>query len=588
MSGASTERLRALFGGAPPRRPEVLDSVDMRRITDLPVLDWSTNADPVFVENLNRWLRKPGGTQMLRHIQAAALLYCHDFHGLIANIVVGGGKTLITYLAPKVMDCPRPVLLTRASLVEKTHRDFAEYAQHWEGPSEPITVLSYEEMGREGQAKLLEELQPGILMADEAHYLKNRSAGVTKRVERYLKPRLFQADRVPFLCLSGTLIDISLRDLWHLALWSMPAWCPLPLHRNEVEDWADAIDPDVDDYTRVGPGALLKLATHMGLPPTSEETYPPTRKQAALKRARAGFGARFASAPGVIVSQDISLRASLEVTLQRWYPCDKTEAALKHLRETWETPTGELLSEAVDVWRHAREIVCGFTYYWDPPAPEMWLELRRQWYAFVRHTLRYNKRLLDTPGQIETAVREGHYPGEPAAIYERWKNIEPTFKPRNVARWHSDWMLQGCRHWLKHNTRGVVWSEHRVFGEALARFAEVPFFHRQGLDASGTYIEDVPGTPCVASFKANKEGRNLQYGWHRCLYPSISPSATGLEQSLGRFHREGQSEDTVYATIVLACAEQRKAFDQMLNRAESKHTTMQPQKIVYADKVWAA
>lgn len=587
MNQPSAEKLRGLFGGAPPRRrAEIMFSTDVRRIMDLPVLDWEANADPTFIRNLTNWLKLAGGAQELRPIQAAALMYLHDFHGLIGNIVVGGGKTLVTYLAPLVMEAKRPVLLTRGSLIDKTLREFDQYSRHWHRPP-TIHVLGYEEMGREDRAKKLEELNPDLVMGDEAHYLKNLGAGVTKRVRRYLEPRLFTADRVPFACMSGTLIDVTLKDLWHLALWAMPGWCPLPLQKNEIDEWSDALDPDVNEYTRVGPGALLQLASHMGVMPELEELFPLTRKEAQLKRAREGFRKRFATCPGVIVSRDTSLRASLQITLQKWYPCEKTEAALKRLRDTWETPTGELLSEAVDVWRHAREIICGFTYHWDPPAPELWLELRSQWYQFVRHTLRYNKRQLDTPGQVESAVKAGQYPGEPYDIYLRWKTIEPTFKPRTVAHWHSDWMLQGAKQWLKANPKGLVWAEHQVFGEALSRYAGVPFFHRQGLDAAGTYIENVPGIPCVVSIKANKEGRNLQHGWNRCLYVSMSPSSTAIEQSLGRFHREGQLEDTVFATIVIACEEQQKSFDKAMNRAISKHTMMQPQKLVYADTVYA-
>lgn len=73
------------------------------------------------------------------------------YGGLFGPIPVGEGKTLISLLAPYLLQAQRPVLLLPAMLVEKTHRERAELSKHWHIPLN-IRLISIESLGRVNSA----------------------------------------------------------------------------------------------------------------------------------------------------------------------------------------------------------------------------------------------------------------------------------------------------------------------------------------------------------------------------------------------------------------------------------------------------
>ncbi len=85
---------------------------------------------------------------------------------------------------------------------------------------------------------------------------------------------------------------------------------------------------------------------------------------------------------------------------------------------------------------------------------------------------------------------------------------------------------------------------------------------------------------------AGYRGFNLQYKWHRNLVLNSPPVGKHYEQFIGRTHRRGQKESTVYVTMLHAVEEQREGFRQA--RADAlynQQTTGQPQKLCFADYV---
>jgi hypothetical protein len=122
----------------------------------------------------------------LRRIQAIAIHDIGTYGGLFAPIGVGEGKTLITLLAPYVLEAERPLLILPASLIKKTDRARVQLSRHWLIP-ENLQTISYEMLGRVQSAAFLEKYQPDLIIADEVHKLKNKRAAVTRRVSRYMK-----------------------------------------------------------------------------------------------------------------------------------------------------------------------------------------------------------------------------------------------------------------------------------------------------------------------------------------------------------------------------------------------------------------
>lgn len=509
------------------------------------------------------------GRMALRPLQAKALEELHDFGGLLALIRVGGGKTLISMLSPVVLAAERPLLFVPAKLRDKTLREFALLRRHW--LFHPKTaILSYEMLSRDGGWEMLQNINPDLVVCDEVHRLKSLASGCTRKARRWQK----EHPECRWALMSGTITTRSLRDYAHLAKWSLKDWSPLPTEGDEVASWADALDTKVPINRRRQPGALL------GLCDDAELTAVAADSNCATAVARGAFRRRLVQTPSVVATEERALGVSLEISHAMVDISKDCAADFRKLREDWETPDGHPFTEAVDLWRHARELACGLFYRWDPPAPDDWLLPRREWGKFVREMLSRRYKGIDTEFQVAKACKAGALPSD---AYDAWTAVRDTFKPNSVPVWRHHAMITFAERWLK-EAPGIVWTEHVAFAEELSRFASVPYFGEGGIDASGIPIETTPSDRAVASIASNSEGRNLQR-WARCLVVSPPPNGRIWEQMLGRCHREGQEADEVEYTIVFACREQWEGFQQAIADARYvEETTGQPQKLLYADK----
>jgi hypothetical protein len=297
---------------------------------------------------------------------------------------------------------------------------------------------------------------------------------------------------------------------------------------------------------------------------------------------------------------------------------------LAQLNLTWETPNGDLITEAVDLWRHARELACGFWYKWTPAAPPEWIDVRKVWKRYVRNTLKFNRRQLDTELQVwnesakkhkrpsaprlreideewtakqvegvrvANAVKLTDYEAELAAWRSRfnpkhcewcgWLAIRDIYKINTVAEWVDDFAINDSAQWLR-DVGGIVWTEHSAWGARLSEVSGFPYFGG-GRKASREILECTG--PMIVSIKAHGEGKNLQHHHHDNLIATPQSSGKAMEQLLGRTHREGQKAPEVTAEIYMHSQEQiasvRKAFS---DAQYLEHTLGSRQKLLYADK----
>ncbi len=554
------------------RRSGVPHSTEIERILALPRRRWQedeSNGWAQLAETLQECYRANEGGMALWPVQAVGLAELHDFGGLFAPVRVGGGKTLLSFLAPTVTGAERPLLLIPAKLGRKTRREFARLAEHWQSPHN-LEIMTYELLGRDRGGEELLRIAPDLIIADEGHKLKNLRAGCTRKVRRYLKDN--PDTRVAVM--SGTITTRSLREYHHLLTWCLPRHMPLPRTWQELQDWADALDEKVDAFKRLAPGALLQFCGDEELKLATSEVEAP------LQVARHAFRRRLVETPGVVATDEKELGVSLQIEWLRVETNEASHNAFMQLRQEWTTPDGHPICEAMEVWRHARELACGFYYRWDPYPPEEWLGPRRKWYAFVRETIKHTRKSIDTEYQVAKACKRGEL--DPT-FYDEWQAVKHTFVPNTVPVWIHDAMLNVAATWLQDN-RGLCWIEHRAFGERLSEVTGVPFFSNYGLDPTKRFIEDYEG-PAIVSIASNSEGRNLQYTWSRNLIPSAPPNGGIWEQVLGRTHREGQPEDEVSCDVPMACSEQWEAFNQACADALYIQDTLgQPQKLCFADK----
>lgn len=531
---------------------------EFERIDRLPRLaPWEADARlAADVFDMTEDLRSAGGTMTLRPIQAAALFQLEQVGGLFANIGVGEGKTLITYLAGAVLGVSRVVVLVPAKLREKTRRDFASLSEHWAVDLE-IKIVSYELLGRSQAAKVLDDFRPELIIGDECQALRNLQAARTRRVIRYFRENPSTAA----VMLSGTVTHRSIRDFHHLiALCVGTDGMPLPVTQSELSVWSRVVDEGVEQRAR--PGALKAWIDGA----------------ATLAAARRAVGDRIFSTPGVIQTRASTVRTPILIDFFDPKLTDEQRAALRTLEKDKIDPDGEPCTPA-DVARHTKTIVQGFRYVYRPPPPEDWLLARRRWKRFVRDILDVEDPRFDSELQVAQACERDVLE---RGFFDEWKAVKKTYTVPPVA----DWITLDVLAQIIDVTpdEAIVWVENVATGEALHEMTGWPYYANQGLDDAGNFIDDDEGgRPIIASIGANAEGRNLQR-WSSNVVVSPPSSGKTWEQLIGRTHRPGQTGDYVDFLVVLGRYRIAESFRQAVaDAAYLQEVTGQLQKLLLAD-----
>lgn len=541
--------------------PAVAHTADFQRIVSLPRRPVPSAAELTYLaSSITEILKTPAGTMSLKPIQALALYDAGTVGGLLGPIGVGEGKTLLSLLLPIALDAKRPLLLLPGGLIEKTKRERLALSQHWRIPN-TIRLFSYDLLSRVNAADELEKYQPDVIVGDEIHRLKSKRAAVTRRVARYMHAH----PETKFAGLSGSIMDKSLKDFAHIAVWALKSGAPVPLKSDEVEEWAEALD-ERSIGTRQ-PGALLQFANR--------------EDGTGSGAARRGFQRRLVETPGVVATVGEGERVGCSIyvrgIIHKVAPV--TEQNFAKLRKEWRTPDDWELMTAVDVWRHAQELALGLHYVWSPRPPQEWRNARTDWNRFVRETIS-KTRTYDSELHVANACDAGKLDG---SLLKRWRAIKPTYTPNVVPVWHDDSALKTCAEWMKHP--GIVWTEHGFFAERLSKETGHTYYGPQGRSSDGRYIEDASSKDAIiASLHANREGRNLQHLWHRNLMVTPPTSAAWWEQTVARTHRPGQTADEVIVDVLLGCRENFDACMKAIEGAKAiRDMTGKQQKLLLAD-----
>lgn len=557
-------------------------SGDLRRVLALPRREWLERSSQL-AEELSQALRTPAGSQHLRPVQAAMLAEAYEQRGLLGPVGVGHGKTIVSVLAPTVIPCERPLLLVPAALREQTLRQvLPELRQHWQlHPA--LKVRSYSELSTASKADLLDELQPDLVVADEAHHLKRRSAARTRRFLRYFR----EHPSTILVALSGTITKDSLLDYQHLALLALREDAPVPKSWSTCTAWDDALavrDEKPNAYQRrLAPGALLDFCE------PGEIEHAAMRPEDAQTLARQGYRRRLVQTPGVVATTGQAVPNSLVVLERPLRLPTQIAQALAVLDARWVTPGGEEVDDPMRLAAHAKELAAGFYYLWDWPASvdakarACWLQARADWHRYVRDQLRRRVAGLDSPLQVANAVHAGELP-EGAPVLAAWQQVEAIGQPPTLPRWLSWYLVEDALAWANRKDQpGIVWVFHDAVGQLL---------EQRGLRYFGAgrdrEVLELDGTRSVAlSAAAHGTGKNLQ-AYERALLTSCPSSALQWEQLLGRLHRIGQRADEVTIEVYLHTQHLREALEGAVEEARYvQSTTGLEQKLLFARVVRA-
>ncbi len=559
---------------------------EFRRILDLPRRTWSAEDALDLAKELTALLRAPGGEQTLFPNQAIALVEATQFGGAIVPLRVAAGKTLISLLLPIMFGSLRPLLLLPAKLVGKTERALRDLAQHWALPNH-LQIKSYQWLGtvyadadeRIGRLAFFDSRKPDLVIADEAHWLKNPKAAVTRKVFRYL----YDTDEglaAPFVPLSGTLTDNSPLDYGHLVQRALtPERSPIPSSLSELGEWSSALGENSREMFRTDPGALLELVG-----PSDRE-----RGEDELQRVRLAYGRRLRDTPGIVSSEEGVLGGSLSIDALEPRLGPAVDAAFETLRDKWELPDGTTLTDGMRVWAAAMQLGEGVYMKWRDVPPPDWMAVRRDYGAAIRRIVNHNGRDLDSPLAVVNAIDAGLYP-DAVEILARWREIKDSYEPVTIPVWIDDGGIELAARWM-HDGPGIVFSGNVPFAQRLAEVTGKPYYGEMGVDKkTKRQIPEFGERDCgkgaiIASLKSNGEGRNLQ-GWSRALVVFPPTKGDVWEQLLGRMHgRPGQNADEIEYRVLMSCQAHCDAMACAIRRAQYiQDTTRQKQKLIFADK----
>lgn len=505
-----------------PHLEPVRETPDFLRVKHLPRRD--PENDVVLPGELRARLLRPGATLVLRPIQIRTLVELQTMRGAFCPINVGGGKTLICWAAPTVLQ-KRALYLTPAKLLPEARREREKYERAGLIVRDDVELRSYSFVSQAENACWLEEYAPELILADEAHSLRSMDAARTKRFCRYLDMH----PHVQFVCLSGSMTKRSLQDYGHLAHYALRQRDAsfLPNDARVTLTWAEAID--LNGPKR--PAGVLR------------EFCGPD------ENVRQGYRRRMVQTPGVVATTETEVPCPLVIRQVDLQGDDAIREAVSKCEQTWTRPDGEELSEAMEQAEVLRQLKLGGYYYWDwPGEPDVeWLEARRAWGRALRNFLAYKSRPgLDSPALVEQVLRAPSAHREHAWVvaplvdtYFAWCSVRDRPAPPTKWKWVSLGTVQQVATWALRR-KCIVWTSVVAFGQRLADELGTRYY---GAGDDNIARENGHRT-IVASIDAHGTGRNLQQFACSLICAGV-PAGDTIEQLIGRTHRPGQQAKQV-------------------------------------------
>lgn len=596
-----------------PRGLPVSNSAELQRILDLPRRPQVTEGSPtahalvqLMMQKYSRGARqcrckeiderRPCITSLM-WIQAWMLYEIEAYGGLIAQVAVGAGKTLVGCLAPLAFrDCRLALLLVPPTLVKQLITEYQMVGEHFHVPNISVHTAgrkTWSAKGRDGAPTLhvlpysglssiensqwIENLRPDVIIADEVDALKSLSSARTLRLLRYVQEH---ESTTRFCGWTGSLTDNSIAEVAHLSAMALRRGSPLPTKRPVIDEWSQCLDAVPYPCT---PGALIRF-----LEPNE-----------GINKLRTAFRRRLAETPGFIIvggKQTVIGTGGHEVGLkvvERAAPPlpDIIREALKKVRDNARPDTldpnavdgveDDILHDPLEQAKCAREVACGFFYRWVFPRGEPraliseWYRLRKEWNSELRHKILRGEAQLDSAGLCEEAARRAHgdLPSDPnlpdweADSWPAWRDIQDKVQPQPEAVRLHPFLAEDTAAWGTENT-GIIWYANVEFAQWVAELSGLPV-HGGGPGAEEAILKERGDRSIIASIKSHGRGRDrLQYVFHHQLLAQMLASSRGAEQLLGRLVRRGQKQKTVITEAYLHTSEVRGAFEQMLLRAQ--------------------
>lgn len=542
------------------------------RIIGLPIDDPSLDEQMELVDKWTEHFRTPTGQWRLHPHQALALEYVSRGLGGLLPLTVGAGKTLLGALLPEAAGIPAKdvVLLCPPGLVAEAEHEMEEYAKHFR--VDPPVYLAYSTLSQTDSGDMLDDLAPRMVIADEAHNLKNAKSSRGRRFLRYMVGRRRVDDPVRFVAMSATFSANAIQEFAHLSALALGDGSPVPMHHMPLSLWGRVLDaynptpPSEQDYVVMAP-LVEAFASDLD------------EEQSFKSRCQTAFGRRLKATAGVVITDKDS--SVSEIVVREWSAALPASiyAAMEELAESATLPNGSI---ALDLNAKMTQLAHGFYYYDDWAAigldgPDLdWLYAKRAYDQAIEDLRKRGAKGYESRALIERAIAAGD-PKIPRWLYdvaEEWAHQKHKPEPPRAVEWVSDEPLQQAIEFARRLPNCLVWSGFDAVHDRLEAL---------GLPVArpGERPHQTPHLG-VATW-SHATGYNLQYNWCNNLVLDPPASAGLWQQLLGRTDRYGQQSDVVQVWVGHTIKEQSKRFKGARKRAEYLERTQQlTQKLIHA------
>lgn len=634
----AVEKLRKRGDNA-PRSDEVA------RIVSMPVSPEMTPAevDEFSKQHLLRQAYNDGFR--LLPTQANGLREYQTTGGLFAPIPVGQGKTLLSLMIADhafrnghermMLSIPPEVLgqlVGQDIQFARTHAPIS-YPIHVMGGRQldvrrsmarskkpGLYVFPYSLLSTKDTDDNLADIQPSIIIADEAHRIANPRAARTKRMFRFVRefdPRC--------VFLSGTITAKSIKDYHHLSVASLKENNFLPNIASQAYDWGEIIDAEEfrwsddkgEETTRSSdPGPLTALVDW------AQRTHPHEQIESSVAGFRKAYKLRMVTAPGVVSPGHNEIGTTLRIANkpvqhhEQSHGWDNLKALIDKLEMQWLTPNDDEINHAFNKWKWMFELTAGFYNELVWPSTDALVERRKIGEAEAEDLLErakeyheaeqaYNSELrswletnhkpgLDTPNLVGLDMARNGHENVDRDLYDLWlewkaKDFEGRPERDSNAVRVCPYKIDAAVEWAKHVKGGaILWTWNIEIGkwlyEALNAAGMDAMYCGSGQRASEAIIDRANADrKIVASIQAHGTGKNLQHFQHQCFVQWPRQAKT-CQQVLGRLHRTGQKADEIEAVIFNTTEFDKMNFALSVNDALYIHqSTGSRQKLIYAD-----
>lgn len=337
---------------------------EIRRITSLPIVP-NLTAEQLEAFNYNNThaIQYQKGWRW-HDLQAKAVLSYEKWGGLFGIVGCGWGKTAITLMIAQRAFRFRGIKKTLLLVPPDVYNQLVRTDIPFINERTPLTVpfiklgrsdlfqrniaagsnyigcyiLPYSLLSTKDATDILNAIAPQLIIADEAHTLKNKTAAKTRRLMDYVN-----ANHPEFVALSGTLSTKGIEEYHHLIKACLRENSPLPMTWQEAQDWGIVLDtssqPSEDQMRPLTPLVSWAMERFQGVNFSID-----------VAGYRSAYQKRLESAPGVVASGDKELGTSLIIrnTPVKSYTKTKNPGGPDHGREGIAAPGGKRLIQLID------------------------------------------------------------------------------------------------------------------------------------------------------------------------------------------------------------------------------------------------